>query len=72
MELPISGQATTFIPLSTIQDVLILEGIHGWAVIYYLAVLQDDGDSVRVHVVFRVRSHHSRASPCWCPLTCAL
>lgn len=53
IDLPSLGRATTFLPLSTVQEVLILEGIHGWSVIYHLAVLQDDGDGVRIHVVFR-------------------
>ena len=73
IDLPISGQATTFVPLSAVQDVLILEGIHGWSVIYYLAVLQDDGDGVRIHVVFRVRAQLSISHMLThCPLICVL
>ena len=35
---PISSNIT-FVPLSSIGDVVINEGVHGWRIIYYLAIL---------------------------------
>ena len=38
-----------------IKDIVLLEGIQGWSVIWYLAIIADNGKDVTVHVVFRVR-----------------
>jgi len=35
---PLSA-VTTFVPLSSIGDVIINEGVYGWGVIYYLAIV---------------------------------
>ena len=44
-----------FIPLATLQDFVINEGLHGWSVRYYLAVVQEsrNGD-ITIDVPFEV------------------
>ena len=54
VRIPLTSTWKSFIPATTIQDVLLLEGIVGWTVIWYLAVLQDDGESVKLRVAFEV------------------
>lgn len=52
--LPLSGKAKTFLPASSIQDIVLLEGIQGWSIIWYLAIAQKNGSSTKIHVVFEV------------------
>lgn len=49
----LTRKSDTFIPLDSVRDVVINEGIQGWRVVYYLAVLYrhaDDETSSAVHV----------------------
>lgn len=52
--IPLSGTSKLFIPVSSIQEILLLEGIQGWTIIWYLAIIQKDGTSSRIHVIFKV------------------
>jgi len=49
------------IPASTVSAVIINEGLHGWNVRYYLAVLTKVGETQSLHVVYEVSFFHS---PC--------
>lgn len=47
-----------FIPLSSVLDVVINEGIRGWDIRYYLAILrnaEDNEANVKIEVAFEVR-----------------
>jgi hypothetical protein len=48
--------AKTFVPLNSIQDVVINEGIYGWRIVYYIVVIQDGGEEegVKLRVAFPV------------------
>ena len=52
--LPISIERRV-IPVSTISAVIINEGLHGWNVRYYLAVLAKVGETESLHVLYEVR-----------------
>ena len=43
------------IPASTISTIIINEGLHGWNVRYYLAVLTKVGETQILHVLYEVR-----------------
>jgi len=55
-----------FIPLDATVDVIINEGLRGWNIRYYLAVLQrvkdpgEDEEQFRLNVIFEVRTHAIR------------
>lgn len=51
---PLSGRSKTFIPASSIQDIVLLEGIQGWSIIWYLAIAQRDKEGTKLHVTFKV------------------
>lgn len=55
IEVPMST-AKTFVPLNSIQDVVINEGINGWRIVYYIVVIQDGGEEegVKLRVAFPV------------------
>jgi hypothetical protein len=54
-----------FLPLDSISDVVINEGVSGWKIIYYLIIIQDEkgeGDKgVKLRIGFPVRSNRSPA-----------
>ncbi|KIY74356.1 hypothetical protein CYLTODRAFT_3141 [Cylindrobasidium torrendii FP15055 ss-10] len=53
-----------FVPLSRLRDVVINEGLSGWNVRYYLAVVtEDQTGATRLEVVFEVR-----VGQLWCAL----
>lgn len=54
-KIPVSS-STVFIPLESVKDILMLEGIRGWSVVFYLAIVQEIGGSMQIHVAFPVRS----------------
>lgn len=58
LTMPLSGSSKLFVPAFMIQDVLLLEGIARWTISWYLAIVQDDGNSVELRVVFEVSSLH--------------
>ena len=43
------------IPASTISAVIINEGLHGWNVRYYLAILTKVDETQSLHVLYEVR-----------------
>ncbi|KAF8590927.1 hypothetical protein K439DRAFT_1230570, partial [Ramaria rubella] len=43
-----------FIPLTSVRDVVINEGLRRWNVRYYLCVIQDTGSDVTLEVAFEV------------------
>lgn len=46
-----------FIPLDSISDIIINEGIYGWRVIYYIVIIQQQGkEGIKLRVAFPVRS----------------
>ena len=44
------------IPASTISAVIINEGLHGWNVRYYLAVLTKVNETQSLHVLYEVQT----------------
>ena len=45
-----------FIPLDSISDIVINEGIYGWRIIYYLVIIQTQGkEEVKLRIAFPVR-----------------
>ena len=53
--IPLSGNSKLFIPESSIQEIVLLEGIQGWSIIWYLAIAQKKGNGTKLHVIFKVR-----------------
>lgn len=51
--IPVSGRSILFIPMPSIQEILLLEGIQGWSVIWYLAIIQKDTIGSKIHVIFK-------------------
>lgn len=44
-----------FIPLESISDIVINEGIYGWRVIYYIVIIQTQGkEEVKLRIAFSV------------------
>ena len=43
------------IPASTVSAVIINEGLYGWNVRYYLAILTKTGETQSLHVLFEVK-----------------
>jgi phosphatidylinositol N-acetylglucosaminyltransferase subunit H len=43
-----------FIPLTSVRDIVINEGLRRWDVRYYLCVIRDAGPEVSLEVVFEV------------------
>lgn len=59
LRIPLST-SRLFLPLNSISDVVINEGIYGWTIIYYLVIIQDDGNGpVKLRVGFPVRGFFS-------------
>ncbi|KAK9895655.1 hypothetical protein P389DRAFT_67342 [Cystobasidium minutum MCA 4210] len=52
IKLPLSSTSKTFIPASSIQDIVLLEGLQGWSIIWYLAVAQQESNGTKLHVIF--------------------
>ena len=46
-----------FIPLTSVRDVVINEGLHRWDVRYYICIIRDIGSEVTLEVAFEVRFH---------------
>lgn len=56
IRIPLS-RSNLFLPLGTISDVVLNEGISGWKIIYYLVVIQDKGhDGIKLRIGFPVRA----------------
>lgn len=51
LKIPIST-SSQFLPLTSISDVVINEGIYGWTIIYYLVIIQHNSKAVKLHVGF--------------------
>lgn len=64
---PLSDRSKTFIPASSIQDIVLLEGIRGWSIIWYLAIAQRDNEGTKLHVTFKVGELDNRWS---CSVSC--
>lgn len=56
MRLPLS-HTRDFVPLSQLVDLQLIEGINGWSIRYWLALVVDHGDAgVHLRVAFKVRA----------------
>ncbi|KAL8284267.1 hypothetical protein RQP46_005016 [Phenoliferia psychrophenolica] len=54
LKIPLST-SRLFLPLASISDVVINEGIYGWTIIYYLVIIQDEGQGpVKLRVGYPV------------------
>lgn len=53
--IPVSRTSKFFLPISSMQEILLLEGIQGWSIKWYLAIIQKKGSSSQIHVIFEVR-----------------
>lgn len=51
-----------FIPRTVIRDVIINEGLYGWNVRYYLAIMTEDKGHQEIRVAFEVYFIYSAAS----------
>ena len=50
------SRMSLFLPMHTVKSVAIMEGIRGWSIIFYLAVMcETEEEGVRIHVVYPVR-----------------
>jgi len=49
---PVSPLSTIYLPVSAVADILLLEGIQGWSVIWYLAIVEQNGQSIKIKVPF--------------------
>lgn len=47
--------------MSSIREIVLLEGIQGWSIIWYLAIAQKEKDSTKLHVIFKVRQCYEEA-----------